>query len=167
MIRMNGRFLDFLNSQHCPKQVSSLEPKLARIIDAGFTVVDGCFLLTALADVTTNATEDSFPDKTGYECFINHIHIEDHVTENFFAESVVFTSALLRKWNDTNCEGHLVVIAALGIDEGTIRCHLKRSNESWLANDLDRFEQAILEISSNDLMFFDLLNNWPHTKPKA
>jgi hypothetical protein len=135
-----------------------IDPRLSKIAELGFIELDGCFLLKELANVTTNANTNDFPDKTGYECFINHIHIDDFTTENVSATSLVFASRLLSKWTQTNFGGQLVVIVGGDHEAAVVRCHRERQNESWLAQDLDGYEQAVLEISSSDSLFFDSLD---------
>ncbi|HTF23424.1 MAG TPA: hypothetical protein VK937_05825 [Candidatus Limnocylindria bacterium] len=53
----------------------ALLPELSSVLDAGFVEEKGCVLLAAKARGSefARATED----ETGYECFINHLHVED------------------------------------------------------------------------------------------
>lgn len=69
MIRMNGLFVDLLRSLGGAFEQRPLEAKLARITDAGIVSTDRGFVLREFENVKTNATRESFPDKTGYECF--------------------------------------------------------------------------------------------------
>jgi hypothetical protein len=165
MIRMNGLFANLLPSLRASIEGMSLESKLTKLVDGGIVAVDNSFLIRELANVTTNVTKESFPDKTGYECFINHIHIEDYITGNLTAQAVIFAASMLRKWIEEKFKGHLVAI--ISSDEGstTVRFHHKRPNELWLAYDLDGYEQAVFEISSSDLSFFELLSFHQRTEP--
>jgi hypothetical protein len=45
------------------------------VID-GFVSEEGCCFLRNLYEHRGNACPSMFPDETGYECFVNHIHIE-------------------------------------------------------------------------------------------
>src|SRR5262249_56664019 len=109
------------------------------------------------------AAINDFPDRTGYECFVNHIHIDDYVSEDIVNQSIGYASKVLHKWNDEKFDGELISIISVSKknecsrrDEATVRFHYRRRNESWLASDLDGTEEAILEISSSDLAFFEL-----------
>jgi hypothetical protein len=69
---------------------------------------------------------------------------------------------VLNIWNSQRFDGDLISIIVLNKnecltrDEATVRFHYRRQNESWLSDDLDRTDEAVLEISSSDLAFFDL-----------
>src|SRR5580704_15081813 len=54
---------------------SPLSPELSSVLEAGFVEEKGCVLFASKARGSTfaRATED----ETGFECFINHLHIED------------------------------------------------------------------------------------------
>jgi hypothetical protein len=158
MIRMNSPFVNLLRPLRGGIEKIQLESKLARIADGGIVSVDNSFLLRELANVKTNATQENFPDKTGYECFINHVHIEDYVIEHFSTQAAIFAASVLRRWIAEKFNGHLVAIISSDEESTTVRFHHKRSNEFWLAHDLDGYEQAVLEISSSDLSFFELLS---------
>jgi hypothetical protein len=76
------RYLDHLQSD-----ASALSPDLLSILARGFVEEKGCVLLAAVGRasvVARNAGEDD----TGYECFINHLHIES------LAEAVEFARRL-------------------------------------------------------------------------
>ena len=53
--------------------------QLRAILSQGFTEQEDCVFLTAMLSGCRTVSQNSFPDKTGYECFVNHIHIEDLV----------------------------------------------------------------------------------------
>lgn len=90
--------------------------------------------------------------------FINHIHIEDYVSEQAATQAILFVAAVLTKWIDGQFTGQLIAIISSDEESVTVRFHHKRPNEAWLADDLDGYGQAILEISSADLSFFNLLS---------
>ena len=156
MIRMNGPFVDVLRTLRSGSKMA-IDSKLAAIADSGIVAVDDVFFLHELAKAKTNAKKENFPDKTGYECFINHVHIEDYVADNFAGHAWSFAARTLKKWTDEKFNGQFVAIISSDEESTTVRFHHKRPNESWLANDLDGFEQAVLEISSYNLPFFELI----------
>jgi len=51
-----------------------LQPTLLEIAERKLTRADGCIVFEG-----ARADGSSFPDKTGYECFANHIHVDDSV----------------------------------------------------------------------------------------
>jgi hypothetical protein len=157
MIRMNGRFVELLRSCRDAIKKEPLEAELARIADAGIVSTDQGFVLREFADVETNATRENFPDATGYECFINHLHIEDYIGKPSATQSILLAICVLAKWIDQGHAGQLIAIISSDEESVIVRFHHKRPNESWLAADLNGYEGAVLEISSADLLFFDLL----------
>jgi hypothetical protein len=157
MIRMNSLFVDRISSLRSGITQISLEATLSKIVDGGIISVHDNYLLKELANVETNVTTESFQDKTGYECFMNHLHIEEYAGEQPMTQAVLFAAGVLTKWVNQKFDGKLVAIIGSDQESVTDRFHYERLNEFWLARDLEGFEQAILEISSADLSFFDLL----------
>jgi hypothetical protein len=161
MIRMNGPFVSLLKSLRNERRLPLTE-QLDAIINDGIVVIDDCYLLSREANANTHVTINDFPDKTEYECFINHIHIDDYVSEDLVNQSISYASKVFHKWNEQQFNGELISIIAFNEIEcskkpgATVRFHHRRQNESWLADDLDGFDDAVLEISSSDLAFFDL-----------
>jgi hypothetical protein len=161
MIRMNGPFVSLLKSLRNERRLP-LKEQLDAIANDGLVVIDECYLLSKEAHNTINVAINDFPDKTGYECFINHIHIDDYVSEDLVNQSISYASKVLHKWNEQQFDGELISIIGFDEDEcskkrgAVVRFHYRRQNESWLADDLDGFDQAVMEISSSDLAFFDL-----------
>jgi hypothetical protein len=78
---MNGPFVSLLKSLRNERRLPLTE-QLDAIANDGIVVIGECYLLSREANGETNATINNFPDKTGYECFINHIHIDDYVSED-------------------------------------------------------------------------------------
>jgi hypothetical protein len=158
MIRMNSRFVDRISSLRAGITEISLEARLATIVDAGIISVNDVFLLRELANAKTNVTTASFQDKTGYECFMNHLHIEEYAGEQPMTQAVLFAAGVLTRWVSQKFHGQLVAIVGSDEESVVVRFHYKRPNEFWLAEDLDGYElESVLEISSSDLSFFDLL----------
>lgn len=124
----------------------SLPYQLNEIIEQGFFELDGCFLSKKLFSYCNSYTLGVFEDEIAFECFVNSIHIEDYVSENYLSYSIVFCNSIIRRWNK-DCLGCLNVILSLD-DETllpTIKFHLKRENVSWLDEDnLDSSIQAVL-----------------------
>ncbi len=124
----------------------SLPYQLNEIVEQGFVELDGCFLSKKLLSYNNSYTLDVFEDEISFECFVNSLHIEDYVSENYLSYSVIFCNSIIRRWSE-DCVGYLNVIISLD-DETllpTIKFHLKRESVSWLDEDnLDSSIQAIL-----------------------
>jgi hypothetical protein len=160
MIRISTSFIDCLDSLTKINR-RPLVKGLRSIADAGFVVLNECFLLERATSVT-NATINDFSDKTSYECFMNHIHVDEYADDDLENQSIEYASTVLNKWKEKNLSGELIAIIVVKRNnspkagEASVRFHLWRQNESWLPNDLDGTDEAVMEISSSDLTFFDL-----------
>lgn len=96
-----------------------------------------------------------FPDATGYECFVNHVHIEDHVLGKGTGSISVHKQALefarrLSESLSSSFPGKLfLVILACSESGSSARFHLARQGQSWLSEDLEGYaEEAILTIET-------------------
>jgi hypothetical protein len=69
-----------------------LSKRLSELLSKGFTDLDGAVVFTAMRNTAERVTPDNFPDLTGFECFVNHIHVEDHIDN-----SILDRAALLRQ----------------------------------------------------------------------
>ncbi|WP_145524684.1 hypothetical protein [Yersinia rohdei] len=122
-----------------------LTDELNEIIDKGFVNKDGCVFLAALEKMQTNVYLTNFEDKIGFECFINSFHIDDYVANRYLDYACLFCNQILRLWIRGNSFEKLNAIISLDEFGAAIKFHIKRHNISWLADDLNKYEEAILE----------------------
>jgi hypothetical protein len=97
-------------------QALSLSPDLTEILKRGFVVRDGCTLLTAEANKTTHIPPI---DAIGYECFVNHLHIESFPVALLFASELA--AALRRAFDE-----RFIVILSFDGGDATVRFHKDR-----------------------------------------
>lgn len=154
---MNRKMADRLEQRHDFIQSHPLEEKLRHLIDAPLLEIDGCFFFEEEWK-RSRASLSQFPDRTGLECFVNHVHMEDFVKRTKRTSAHLIVDLLFAQgWQ---CATHLkerlaayrpevgfrIIITA---DEGTypsctVRFHLIRKHENWLANDLEGYrEEAV------------------------
>jgi hypothetical protein len=120
---------------------SALSPELSSVLDAGFVEEKGCVLLASKArgSAFARATED----ETGYECFINHLHVED------LGEALEFARLLHKALADA-FTGSFVVIVAYDGREATVRFHRLRAGQTWLSENLEGYlDEGIAVFDSN------------------
>jgi hypothetical protein len=120
---------------------SALSPELSSVLEAGFVEEKGCVLFASKARGSTfaRATED----ETGFECFINHLHIED------LAEALEFARLLHKALADA-FTGSFAVIVAYDGREATVRFHRLRANQTWLSENLEGYlDEGIAVLDSN------------------
>ncbi len=140
---MKNMFSDEAENMYVP-----LPSGLGRLLDDGLILRDGCLLLTSLLECASSVERRYFPDETGYECFVNKIHIDDYVVEKQLLTGMSFLHALSLRCADM--KGTLPVRGILSTSEdGTIvRFHQHRPSQCWLDDDLDHYtEEGVLEVA--------------------
>lgn len=154
MVRMSWRFPQFLTSLIEVDNVV-LHPNLGKIVALGLTIGVDHVLITGMAPRKTNASSSDFPDDTGYECFMNQIHIGDALDEgDQIPQAGRLVRDLFMLWRGIMRDEYLNAIVAIDEDlQVVVRFHKKRRGQSWLSDDFDKYEDAVLEVSSKDLLF--------------
>lgn len=147
MLIMNKKMsveLDNIN-----RDCKTLPSELSELISQGFCIREGCTLLAALAKGSTNVSAGDFPDKTGYECFINSVHVDDYVQSNYLDYACLFAEALLNAWRKSSTSDTAIVIVSSDEFGAVVKLHVTRSGEAWVSNDLERYEEAIFVADSS------------------
>lgn len=90
-------------------------------------------------------------DLTGFECFINKVHLEDLIAGNvleLLKGAVLLGNEILNR--PPRAHGKIRVIVGLQEDLRvcTLRFHVVRPNEVWLVDNLEEYEDAVLVIES-------------------
>ena len=146
-MKMNRAMAEYLRT--APK-ADSLPAELSELLDEGFVEQDRCLLFRRFAKRLATSSASDFPDKTGREAFVNHLHIDDYADVSgapalaalgvSFAERL---SAALSKLNE-----QCVVIVSTDDVSCSVRFHRRRDGEAWLADDLESYRDdgiAVLE----------------------
>ena len=119
-----------------------LSPKLSSILNAGFVEEKGCVLL-ASEKRDSRSDRTATQDDTGYECFVNHVQVENRGEALEFARRL--KTALTSLF-----PGDFVVIVAFDGREATLRFHRLRAGQTWLNENLEEYgEEGIAVIDSN------------------
>ena len=151
MFRMNSEMLGKYN------QLSFLNVELnhglSEIIASGFEEKNGCFFLKECINIVSNVSVNNFPDKTGYECFINSINIDDYVQEDYLAQGIYFVQKVFHQWDKLKNNHMLIAILSLDDFGLKVKFHVQRLGESWLADELEDYEESILMVDSSDTHF--------------
>ncbi|RJG12039.1 hypothetical protein D3879_01550 [Pseudomonas cavernicola] len=125
-----------------------LPPELSELLAPGFFKRDGCTFLASLAKGDTNVSASDFPDKTGYECFVNSVHIDDYVECDYVVYACLFVEEFFNAWRSSNSSE--IARAIISSDElgALVKFHVARGGESWVGEDLEKYEEAILVADS-------------------
>lgn len=130
---------------------NALPLKLLSLLSAGFVEEDECVFLTALKQAAQVKRLD-FSDRTAYECFVNHIHVEDYL-ENGGLPPIELLGrglALAREIADRLARLHgtkrfHIIISSTGPTCG-IRFHTVRPDESWVAKNLNGYKEEAVAV---------------------
>jgi hypothetical protein len=118
----------------------ALPQKLLALLNAGFVEVDQCVFLVVLKK-TASVQRLDFPDLTSYECFVNHIHIEEYLENGGLPPLEMLgrglalaheLQTLLAKLHGTK---HFRIIVAFPGPTCTVRFHTVRPDEDWVDKD--------------------------------
>ena len=123
------------------KKPRVFDPRLARLLRAGFVKKHGCTLLKAPAAKST-PYEQAGMDRTGYEAFINHIHTRPFSQAWEYAQRL--TQRLKRQ------PGRFAIIISFDGTEATVRFHRRRRGEpAWLDENLEGYKaEAVAEVDT-------------------
>lgn len=119
-----------------------LSPKLSSVLPAGFVEEKGCVLLASEARDSA-FTRAGTQDETGYECFINHVHVDS------LGDGLEFARQLNKRLAEC-FTGSFVVIVSFDGREGAVRFHRRRAGQAWLSENLEEYlEEGIAVLDSN------------------
>lgn len=122
-----------------------IDSRLSAVIDGGFTCVDNCYLFTNFYKNNGHIKIEDFPDKTGFECFINSFHIDDFIEQRYLTQAIFFTNLLFKEWEKLSTGMHIEVIIGETDNGVNVRFHVIRENEVWIDDhDIDKFDQGLL-----------------------
>jgi hypothetical protein len=122
---------------------------LKNIADNGFYCLNGCYVFRGLPG-GTNVKISNFPDNTGYECFMNSLHIEDCDTEVPFAQAMLFVVATFESWNFFHSDLTLMAIVSANDQSVVTKFHVRRLREQWLSEDIEDYDDPVLTLDSNE-----------------
>lgn len=92
-----------------------------------------------------------FPDMTGLECFVNHVHMPFSGNRESLISCLEYVAVLQRELARSAVGRSLEIIVSVSNDGCTVRFHEIRPGENWLADDIDQYaEEAILVIQVPD-----------------
>lgn len=119
-----------------------LSPKLSSILNAGFVDEKGCVLL-ASEKRDSEFQRTAIQDDTGYECFVNHVHVES------LGEALEFARRL-KKALTSLFPGDIVVVVSFDGREATVRFHRLRAGQTWLNENLEQYREEGIALIDSD-----------------
>jgi hypothetical protein len=139
-MRINQSMREYLSNLQAYDSV--LSRKLSSVLVAGFVEEEGCVLLASEAHNPV-ADRAATQDETGYECFVNHLHIKN------LGEALEFARRLNRALAE-RFEVDFVVIVSFDGREATVRFHKLRAGQTWLNENLEGYLEEGIAILDSD-----------------
>lgn len=135
----------------------ALPQKLLSLLDAGFSESDQCVFLSQLKKNTPVSRID-FPDRTAYECFVNHIHIADYLENGglppleMLGRGIALAREIKQRLAQRQGQSHFRIIVAFNGVDCTVRFHTLRADEEWIDKDSGRSrEEAVAVFETREL----------------
>jgi hypothetical protein len=132
----------------------ALPQRLLALLNGGFAEEEQCIFLSLLKKTAPVSRKD-FPDRTAYECFVNHIHIEDYLENGglpplkMLGRGIGLARELKARLSQLHAGKHFRIIVAFHPPVCTVRFHTIRPDEQWVDKDAGGFGEvepvAILE----------------------
>jgi hypothetical protein len=147
MTRMNQKMADLLDRMKIDLAELDAFPKPDGNLD--LVAVGDSVLLSEEFLRSGHISLKGFEDATGYECFINHVHLECGERRPSLLKALGFVGALRRALEESYNREVFLIIASFSDGECTVRFHKQRQHETWLAGNLDSYQfEAILEVQT-------------------
>jgi hypothetical protein len=134
-----------------------LSDDLASIAEEGFFQRHGCEFLNFFKSSSIAVGLDYLQDRTGYECYVNSIHIDDYVDLNWLGEALLFANRLIEHWLARSSPEVLQVIVSCDEFGAVVKAHVIRAGESWLRENLDEYDDPVLLARSDSADLIELL----------
>ena len=128
-----------------PQRPPQLAVELRRLVAPGIVEQDGCWLLASQLKAGTAGQRQHFPDRTGYEAFVNHIHIEDELDSELCSAEVLLGQALAlghAMGGLAAAHGAFKIVVASNLDapgDCNVRLFKARPGETWIRDDLEGY----------------------------
>jgi hypothetical protein len=150
-VRMNSRMRRLL------KKLKSLFPMRKSLVRGrfsrnSFVISRGCVFLKREYNPFHPSRKD-FPDKTGYECSVNHVHLKFDRTRRTAKSCLEYCTDLDAGLVAFAPRRQFQIIASFSADGCVVRFHQIRPRESWLSDDLEGYkEESILTYKAGEIL---------------
>ncbi len=123
-----------------------LDNGLGNVINLGFIEIKDSVFLSIFKERIEHVNLTDFHDKTGFECFVNKVHIKDYLakenlSKKFLIEQTITFAVQIKKALEANfVDSKFEVFASFDINHFTSNFHKVRSNEKWLSDDIEGYK---------------------------
>ena len=157
-MRANSRMRQFIKQLPPGKDESyraAFTQELFELLNSKLERAGDALLMSSLARRSGNSKISDFPDATGYECYVNHVRLDDHLLkplsgDDLFAAALGVTKELRSKLRDVGDGKTFRLILSCNEDGAGLRFHALRPKENWLTADLESYGERLLVTDSTD-----------------
>jgi len=143
-MRVNSSMRQLLESMNVPLERALAEAVPKRL--PALVTVQGCVLFADQAEGCRHISLGDFPDRTGFECSVNHFHVPYDSTPAALLQLIVRTAAIRRALAEYAPDRSFLVIVSIAERECTISFHECRPGEAWLADDLEGYKDEAVAV---------------------
>jgi len=148
---MNTSMVRMLEAEQ-PRR-DEVPPDLLHLLSLGFVEKDECVVLRALENTAGDFDPRAHFDRTGYECLVNHVHIDPREPDDPhpLQGGLAYADSLVDTLKRAPYQGPFRVILALNLAQNicTVRFHRVRRGESWISDDLESYiDEGLLVIDA-------------------
>jgi hypothetical protein len=148
MTRMNRRMSQLLGRFNISLSTLASSSSAAK---KEFITVGESLLLKKEFEQAKGVNANNFPDRTGFECFVNHVHLAFDGTQQSLQSCLEYAMALRNQLAKIGKDRQFMVILTLSDDDCVVRFHELRKSERWLADDLETYrEEAVLALVAGE-----------------
>ena len=104
-------------------------------------MVNGCVFLADQYERSASASLEQFPDRTGYECLVNHFHVPYDGTREALLQLIGRIAGIRRSLTEQAPDRSFLIIVSIADGECTITFHECRQGEAWLADNLEGYSK--------------------------
>jgi hypothetical protein len=148
-MKLNQRMSALLRQADIPVKLFD-DPAPATVSMPVLVVVGEFVLLKNQYEANKHVSPADLPDKTGYECFINHVHFPFDGTGASLKSCLSYAIALQKALARIAKNRSFQVIVSVADHECIVRFHQLRQGETWIAEDLEGYaEEAVLLLETD------------------
>jgi hypothetical protein len=133
----------------------ALPQKLLALLNAGFVEDDQCLFLSVKKQSVPVQRMD-FRDCTDYECYVNHIHVEDYLENGglppleMLGRGIAFARQVKDRLTQLHGTKHFRIIVAFNGISCTVRFHSVRPDEEWMDKDANAKAKAVAVLETQE-----------------
>ena len=135
----------------------ALPQKLLALLNGGFVEEEECVFLSLLKKEGPVRRVD-FADRTAYECFVNHLHVEDYLENGglppleMLGRGIALARELQERLARLHGKKHFRIIVAFDGSSCTVRFHTIRTDEEWVDKHVNGHgKEAIAILETHEL----------------